>query len=98
MKERTKKRPLRQAGDSAKMLATATWAEHHNLEIYRTTDLCYQIEGYNFWPDKGTIQTESNKKCKERGLPGLAEILRKPLLSGATDVRSHEISADAPFD
>jgi hypothetical protein len=64
------------------MTAAADWAEHHNLEIYRTTDYCYQIEGYNFWPDKGTIQTESSKKCSERGLAGLADILKKPLLEG----------------
>ena len=95
MKRKTRERPLRQLGDSKKMVAAADWAEHHGLEIYRTTDYCYQIEGYNFWPDKGTIQTESKKRCNERSLSGLAEILKKPLLDEAFKMSTpDEISFD----
>lgn len=78
MKTKSLTRPLRQPGDSAKLEAAADWAEKHRLEIYRTTDLCYQIEGFNFWPDRGTIQSASNGPCKERHIAGLARLLKLP--------------------
>lgn len=78
MKQRSKKRPLRQSGDSKKMTEAINWAQKHGLEIYRTTDLCLHIEGYNFWPDKGTIQWDDRPRHKEKGLAALARLLKKP--------------------
>lgn len=79
MKERIRKAPLKQKGDSKKMTEAIEWAELHCLEIYRTTPFCVQIEGRNFWPDRGTIQWENNRKHPKKGLAELARLLKQPL-------------------
>jgi hypothetical protein len=76
MKRRTRERPLHQEGDSKKMTEAIKWAERENLEVFRTKDDAVQIEGYNFWPDVGTIQYRDQKKESERGLRGLARLLK----------------------
>ncbi|ANP45994.1 hypothetical protein [Candidatus Viadribacter manganicus] len=79
MKERSKKAPLKERGDSKKMTEAIDWAQKHGLEIYRTTPRCVQIEGHNFWPDKGTIQRADLRKYDKKGLAELARLLEQPL-------------------
>lgn len=75
MKRKTRERELHQEGDSAKMTEAIRWAERHRLSVVRATDYALQIEGYNYWPEVGTIQMADCKKEKERGLRGLAKLL-----------------------
>lgn len=75
MKRRTRERELHQEGDSMKMTEAIRWAQRHNLSVVRATDYALQIEGYNYWPEVGTIQRADCKKEKERGLRGLAKLL-----------------------
>lgn len=78
MKRKARSLDLQIKGDSAKMKATVDWAEKHKLEIYRPSPISYWIEGYMFWPNAGTIQVAGNdKKLKQYGLRGLAELLDK---------------------